>query len=240
MTLMLQEVAIVVVAGNNAPGALHIDFLRARGIVDGDWQLVPNTAAISSDMVSQVRFTNGLTITSVPDRITVALTVDPVINTDPRANATLVAGVAERYICALGFLQLSALGINLVAVEPLTGPQSPTAFLSERFIADGPWKSLSGAAVRPSVRFAYAWPTGGVLTVALDDGLWQPQAQVAPSPVVVINANLHRDLLTSGSGQVSAANATTVAPIIASAADDVCEVLRVASDVLLSPQVVAR
>lgn len=235
MSLTIQDVSIVVIVRNSSPGMLNPDFLRTAGVSGTDWALA--APAVTTEVLSQVRYSNGVAVLAVPDRITFSEQVGATLSAGSSSAPSLrVPGMVERFLRALSFLQCTALGVNVTAYTALPGAEPAAAFVLDRFVTDGPWKGAGAARPSALVRFSYPRPDG-VLQVTLDEGKFVAGPGAAPSDVLVVLANYHRDLVPAyGSG--SAVDVGAVIPLVARAGDDIAATRTLIIDTILAPETV--
>ena len=67
MSLILQELGIVVAMQQPNPNLVTAEFLKLSGIIPADWQLAREP--INTDSAAQLLFTNGVSIVAEPNRI---------------------------------------------------------------------------------------------------------------------------------------------------------------------------
>jgi hypothetical protein len=67
MSLILQELGIVVAMQQPNPNLVTAEFLQLSGIIPLDWQLARQP--VNNDKISQLFFTNGVSISAEPNRI---------------------------------------------------------------------------------------------------------------------------------------------------------------------------
>ncbi|CAN5476142.1 hypothetical protein BH24GEM3_BH24GEM3_02100 [soil metagenome] len=191
MAILVRDVTIVVVAPNHSAGALSQSFLRDSGIVPGEWSVVGSP--ITTELLSQVVYGNGVQIVATPDH---RLTFSEVVNRTVGKNESLpvrISGVAERYLRLSPYLRCTAVGINLAcsAAIRLLASESGSPILG-RFIVDGPWKLFEGGEPAAAVRFGFARPDRGLLTVSIEDTL--DERGVVQPDQVSISTNFHHGI----------------------------------------------
>jgi hypothetical protein len=88
MSLILQELGIVVAMQQPNPNLVTAEFLKLSGIIPPDWQLAREP--INNERISRLLFTNGVSITAEPNRIMFGETIG-----DKDLNTLTVAGASH-------------------------------------------------------------------------------------------------------------------------------------------------
>ncbi|MDE0308556.1 MAG: hypothetical protein OXI60_01820 [Acidiferrobacterales bacterium] len=103
--ITLFEFSVVIAANFNNPAILNPDFLRYNKIVDNQYEV--NDSPITTPAFSQVKFNNGISVTSTPDQL-----VFQQIRDELNSNEICSPSIAMRYLKCVPHVSYSAVGIN--------------------------------------------------------------------------------------------------------------------------------
>jgi hypothetical protein len=180
--MKLTELSVVVVAHNHNPTLLNPDFLKVNGIVPGNWELAE--PPLCADPFAQVRYKNGVAITTQPARLTFTEDLS-----DKRIEEAAIPAIARRYVTTLPHVDYQGVGINprghIVVGSPEEGRD-----LVGRLLAAGPWTGFRGVRPQVAVNLAYTFPDVVVNLQIEAAGHVVPEGK-APHPVILFVGNLH-------------------------------------------------
>ena len=109
--IMLCEFSIVIAAKVNNPAILNPDFLQHNEIVDEQYEVVDSP--ITTPAFSQVKFNNGISVTSTPEQVVFQQSKDRL-----NVNAIYSPSIAKRYIECVPHVNYAAVGINPTGFSP--------------------------------------------------------------------------------------------------------------------------
>jgi hypothetical protein len=128
MSLILQELGIVVAMQQPNPNLVTAEFLKLSGIIPLDWQLAREP--INTDKNSQLLFTNGVSIVAESNRIMFGENIG-----DKDINTLTVATIAQKYLDIFKLAQYSAIGINIRSYSPQSTIGSATEYINQQLLA---------------------------------------------------------------------------------------------------------
>lgn len=178
MRIDLVEFSIVVVAQSNNPTILNPDFLRHNGIVSADRALHDDQPPLTTPMLSQVAFEDGLVVRANPATITFAQAADGLA----RENIDCPA-VAMGYLRTIPHVPYTALGVNPKAV--IRNP--PFTRLSKMLPAEGGWMTFGPNVPRFELKATYQMEDRQI-ALALQE------AQTKQGDALLCTANIHREV----------------------------------------------
>lgn len=178
----LVELSIVVVANSNNPTILNPDFLRNNDIVGNNYE--PQGDPICTPAFSQVALTNGVTITSAPDRVIFNQT-GLTLNGDNIESPE----IAKRYLECIKYVPYNALGINPKAFFPGLSSSNVREFLSEK----GLWSRHQDTIPEVQLKTIYKYSER---TIILDISAAQLTVNNESVSGVLFQGNFHRDLVS--------------------------------------------
>ena len=147
--LVIQDLVIVIAAKNHKPSLLNPDFLKCSGIVPSNWELAREP--INANNVSQVVFTNGITITAEPQRVILA---QPIKDVD--VESILIPEIARKYAQALPNMEFEAIGINPRGYVPFSsGEDTARQYITHTLLSPGAWQSEGEEPMRASLNLVY-------------------------------------------------------------------------------------
>jgi hypothetical protein len=151
MSLILQELGIVVAMQQPNPNIITAEFLKLSGIIPGDWQLAREP--INTEYHSRLLFTNGVSIAAEPNRIMFGETIG-----DKDLNTLTVASIAQKYLNIFKLAQYQAVGINIRSFNPQPTPQAATQYINHQLLADGSWQNYGTAPIQAALNLIYTLP----------------------------------------------------------------------------------
>ncbi|MGF1676746.1 MAG: hypothetical protein ACFCUV_24165 [Rivularia sp. (in: cyanobacteria)] len=146
--LVIQDLAIFVVAKNHKSHLVNIDFLECSGTIPSNWELARQP--VNTDNVSQVVFTNGIAITAEPQRVIFAQSIRNV-----EEESILIPEIAQKYASALPLMEFKAVVVNLRSYVPFEEQDTARQYITQNLLSPGAWQSVGEAPVRASVEFTY-------------------------------------------------------------------------------------
>lgn len=184
----IQDFSIVVVADNQSPSILNPDFLKYNHIVPAQWELA--MPPICTPPVSQVVFKNGVNIVAQSDGVTFWE------GFEPDNFSVEVPEVAYKYIEVLPYIGYRAIGLNFTGHVVIDKHDDLQNFILNKLIASGSWKNFQGNSPHVSIKFTYPMENG-YLTIAVEEGGIQDNPNTQLLPVLIFEANFHRDISDS-------------------------------------------
>lgn len=168
---------VVILARDHNASILNPTFLAVQHIVPEHWK---TTEALSTQPFSRVAYENGLEIQADPTRLHV---LDKNPGTKPSEAQAHV--IASKYLEALPHVPYRAVGLN--ALSFVDQPDAP-AFLIDRFLKDGEWKSSDPILTGANLKLSYQLEDAR-LTVTVNSGK-TPEGTIG----IFLEANYHFDL----------------------------------------------
>lgn len=177
--------ACVIVAASHNPTILNPDWLLRMELVPEDWELIP--PAISTPVLSQVRYQNGVSVMFEPSKLSVILDGEGV-------DGPPIADLVNRIVLVLPHVPYTGVGINFHAVEEL---ESAGRILREKVIIAGPWHSEERTPSQLSAKFTYAVEDTMSLNVTVTSmhGVDESSEPPVEKDVLTFDANFHSDLI---------------------------------------------
>lgn len=172
----LIEVSVVIVAEVNNPTVLNPDFLRHNGIVSAD--RVVSGEPVTTPILSEVSFEDGLVVRADPARVTFSQAVKG----NAREGIDSPA-VAKGYLKTIPHVPYTALGVNPKAV--IRNP--PFSRLSKMLHAEGDWMAFGASMPQFELKATYQMK-GRRLTLTLQE------AKGEQGTFMLCDANIHRDV----------------------------------------------
>lgn len=153
-------------------------------LVPEEWELIP--PAISTPILSQVKYQNGITVMFEPSKLSVTLEGEEV---DGAEIADLVGSI----ILVLPHVPYTGVGINFHAVEEM---ESANSILIERVIKKGPWCNDELAPSQLSTKFVYERGDTSRLNLTVTSARALKKSSEPPEEkdVLLFDANFHSDL----------------------------------------------
>jgi hypothetical protein len=150
-SLVVQEFGIIVAIKDNKPAILNPDFLKYTGIVPSEWELARQPVFSSS--VSQVTYTNGVSIIAEPNRVIFIEAIE-----GKKVEEIAVYEIAKKYVQMLPNAEYQGLGINPRGYVSFPGDQQDAArqFMSETMFMPGAWQEVGNVPVRATMNLVYS------------------------------------------------------------------------------------
>jgi hypothetical protein len=231
MSLILQEIGIVVAMQQPNPNLVTAEFLQLSGIVPLDWQLAREP--INNDRVSQLLFTNGVLITAEPNRIMFGENIGDSLR-DGKAerdmNTLTVATIAQKYVSIFKLAQYAAVGINIRSYSPQASIQNATQYINHQLLADGAWQNYGTSPVNAALNLVYSLLGRELYLDIRATGVQSRNQEVTPA--ILFSGNFNYNLTNSQSGD----NLATVTQIIANWQADLSAYCQLITDCFLSSQ----
>lgn len=196
MSLILQELGIVVAMQQPNPNLVTAEFLKLSGIIPADWQLAQEP--VNTERISQLLFTNSVSIVAEPNRIMFGE------NIGSRDISTLtVAQVAHKYTEIFKLAKYSAIGINIRSYSPQASIQSATQYINHQLLADGSWQNYGTTPVQAALNLVYTLQNRQLNLDIAAAGMQFEQAEI--TPVILFSGNFSYNLANSELGETAAA-----------------------------------
>jgi hypothetical protein len=187
MSLILQELGIVVAMQQPNPNLVTAEFLKLSGIIPLDWQLAREP--INNDNLSQLLFTNGVSIVAEPNRIMFGENIG-----DKDINTLSIATIATKYLDIFKLAQYSAIGINIRSYSPQANIQTATDYINHQLLGNGSWQNYGIAPVRAALNLIYTL-TGRQLNLDIAAaGIQFAEQEI--TPVILFSGNFSYNLAT--------------------------------------------
>jgi hypothetical protein len=188
MSLILQELGIVVAMQQPNPNLVTAEFLKLSGIIPLNWQLAREP--INNDNFSQLLFTNGVSIVAEPNRIMFGENIG-----DKDINSLTVATIATKYLDIFKLAQYSAIGINIRSYSPQTNLQTATNYINQQLLGNGSWQNYGIAPVQSSFNVVYTLAGRQLNLDVTAAGIQFAEQEV--TPVILFSGNFSYNLATS-------------------------------------------
>ena len=127
MSLILQELGIVVAMQQPNPSLVTAEFLKLSGIVPLDWQLAREP--INQNNISELLFTNGVRIVAEPNRIMFGENIG-----DRDISTLTVATIAQKYSDIFKLAKYSA-AVGRVLTNWQTDLSAYCKLITDRFLS---------------------------------------------------------------------------------------------------------
>lgn len=190
MGLVIDNASIVILANVHNPSILHPYFLMQEKIVPAEWDWKEAKTVITGP-ISQVNFNEGFSITAEFEKL-----VFQENKTERIPDLTPLGKMAEQYVKTLQYTNYTALGVNISGHILQSSLEAGQAYIVDRFISSGKWKSYGNGPVAAGLRFIYTIDNIK-LTLTIEAGELIRSNEI-PQPVLVIQANYHRDRVGDG------------------------------------------
>ncbi len=187
------QISLVLVAHNHNPTVLNPDFLRNNGIAGADWTIAANP--LCTDVAARVQYTNGVSVTSQPDKVVFAQCTDEL-----RLDRTevLVAEMAALYAETLSHVDYRATGMNVHQFERAAAQEAADDVVRRRYMRDGAGARHGHSPTAIGLQFVYR-EAPVVARVTVNSGLLTREDSGERIPAVLYETNVHRDLDTEAS-----------------------------------------
>ncbi len=186
MSNNLLQFSLVVIATDHNPTILNPDFLRLQNIVPTNWGWELASPPITTPPLATIQYESGVSISVESNKLQV---VDDKATTPSESK---IVAMVNRYVEAVPHVRYTAVGINFRSAIKLDNADE---YLKEQFLKKGPWDSKENQMKSVGLRFVYP-ATLGRLVMSIDSGIIEEVVgnQVQKKPVIIANANFHRDL----------------------------------------------
>jgi hypothetical protein len=174
-SLKLQELVIILAAGNFNPIILTPDFLKYSGIIPTDWELARQP--ILSQSVAQVIFTNGISLIAEPNRLMFVEAVTEI-------GEVRTPKIARKYCQTLPEVEYQALGINPRGYAELADARN---YLHQTLLKDGEWQKLGNAPMRANLNLTYTLEKGQ-LNLSISEAMLR-QPDETNKPIILFGGN---------------------------------------------------
>ena len=223
MSLILQELGIVVAMQQPNPNLVTAEFLKLSGIISPDWQLAREP--LNNDKISRLLFTNGVSIIAEPNRIMFGETIG-----DKDINTLTVATIATKYLDIFKLAQYSAIGINIRSYSPQPTPLAATEYINRQLLADGTWQNYGIAPMQAALNLTYTLEGRQLNLEIAAAGIQFIEPEI--TPVILFSGNFSYNLATAEVGNSLAA----VSQILIDWQHDLSAYCELITDRFLSPQ----
>jgi hypothetical protein len=197
MTLILQELGIVVAMQQPNPNLVTAEFLKLSGIIPLDWQLARQP--INTDRNSQLLFTSGVSINAEPNRIMFGESIG-----EKNINTLTVAAIAQKYLDIFKLAKYQAIGINIRSYSPQANQLAATQYINHQLLADGSWQNYGTAPIQAALNLVYTLE-GRQLNLDIAAAQIQYSEQEI-TPIIVFSGNFSYNLAASGLSNNTAAS----------------------------------
>jgi hypothetical protein len=187
MSLILQELGIVVAMQQPNPNLVTAEFLKLSGIISTDWQLAREP--INNERVSQLLFTNGASIVAEPNRIMFGEIIG-----ERDINTLTVATIAQKYLDIFKLAQYSAIGINIRSYSPQATSLAATQYINHQLLASGSWQNYGTAPVQAALKLFYTLAGRQLNLEVAAAGMQFAESEV--TPVILFSGNFSYNLAT--------------------------------------------
>jgi hypothetical protein len=195
MSLILQELGIVVAMQQPNPNLVTAEFLKLSGIIPLDWQLARQP--VNNDNISQLFFTNGVSISAEPNRIMFG----EVIGEKDLASLT-VAVVAQKYLDIFKQAKYQAIGINIRSYSPQADARAATQFVNHQLLADGSWQNFGTAPMQAALDIIYTLADRQLNLEVKAASMQFTEEEVMP--IILFSGNFGYNLSNGGTGDTLA------------------------------------
>jgi len=231
MSLILQELGIVVAMQQPNPNLVTAEFLKLSAIVPLDWQLAREP--INNDNISELLFTNGVRIVAEPNRIMFGENIG-----DRDISTLTVATIAQKYSDIFKLAKYSAVGINIRSYSPQANLLAATQYINHQLLADGSWQNYGVAPVQAALNLVYSLEgrqlnldiAAAGMQFAVGEATLKELQEI--TPVVLFSGNFRYNLITSEVGD----NLAAVSQILRDWQTDLSAYCELITDRFLSPQ----
>jgi hypothetical protein len=223
MSLILQELGIVVAMQQPNPNLVTAEFLKLSGIIPSDWQLAREP--INQNKISQLLFTNGVSIVAEPNRIMLGEIIG-----DRDINTLTVAAIAQKYLDIFKLAQYSAVGINIRSYSPQPNILAATQYINHQLLADGSWQNYGTAPVQAALNLIYTLADRQLDLEITAAGIQFAEQEV--TPIVLFSGNFKYNLTASE----TSSNLAAVSQILSEWQADLSAYCELITDRFLNPQ----
>jgi hypothetical protein len=189
MNPKLLQFSIVVLASDHNPTILNPDFLRLQEIVPDDWGWELASPPIMTPPFATVQYDSNVSISVESNKLQAA------DNNVEDPSASKLVSMVKRYVEVVPHVRYTAVGMNFRSGFRLDDADN---YLKERFLKSGAWDSNDNPVSSIGLKFVYPVESGR-LVLSIDSGFAEEMEddQLQKKPVIITNANFHRDLDTN-------------------------------------------
>jgi hypothetical protein len=223
MSLILQELGIVVAMQQPNPNLVTAEFLKLSGIVPLDWQLAREP--INNDNISQLLFTNGVRIVAEPNRIMFGENIG-----DRDISTLTVATIAQKYSDIFKLAKYSAISINIRSYSPQANILAATQYINHQLLAAGSWQNYGTTPVQAALNLVYSLEGRQLNLDIAAAGMQFAEQEIIP--VILFSGNFSYNLTTSEVGD----NLAAVSQILSDWQTDLSAYCELITDRFLSPR----
>jgi hypothetical protein len=223
MSLILQELGIVVAMQQPNPNLVTAEFLKLSGIIPLDWQLAREP--LNNDKVSQLLFTNGVSIVAEPNRIMFGENIG-----DKDINNLTVATIATKYLDIFKLAQYSAIGINIRSYSPQSTIGSATEYINQQLLGNGNWQKYGTAPVQAALNLVYTLEGRQLNLDVAAAGIQFAEQEI--TPVILFSGNFSYNLAAPEPDN----NLAAVSQVLAKWQTDLSAYCELITDRFLTPQ----
>ncbi|WP_310487798.1 hypothetical protein [Chamaesiphon sp. VAR_69_metabat_338] len=204
------------------PNLVTIEFLKLSGVIPTDWQLAKQP--VNNDRVSQLLFTNGVSIIAEPNRIMFGETIG-----EREIASSTVAAVAQKYLEIFKLAKYLAISINIRSYSPQVNSVAATEYINHQLLAAGSWQNYGVAPVQASLNLVYTLPDRQLSLEVAAAGMQVADREMVP--VVLFSGNFNYHLGTPETG----ADIAVASRVIDNWQTDLATYSELISDRFLSP-----
>jgi hypothetical protein len=189
MSLILQELGIVVVMQQPNPNLVTAEFLQLSGIIPQSWQLAQ--PPVNNEWLSQLFFTSGVSISAEPNQIMFSEIIG-----EKDISSLTIATVAQKYLDIFKLAKYQAIGINIRGYSPQTDSRTADQYISHHLLADGSWQNFGTAPMQASLNIIYS-----LADRQLNLNVTAAQIQFAEQevkPIILFSGNFSYQLASEG------------------------------------------
>jgi hypothetical protein len=190
-SLVLQELGIVIAMQQPNPSLVTEEFLKLSGIIPESWQLA--RAPIRTDRISQLLFTNGVSIVTEPNRIMFGERLDQHAPETPN-----ITRVAREYLQIFKQANYQAIGINIRSYSPQPNRLIASQFINHQLLSDGSWQNYGIAPIQASLSVTYTLENRQLMLAINAAEIQFSEQEILP--IVLFDGKFNYDLATSNSG----------------------------------------
>ena len=223
MSLILQELGIVVAMQQPNPNLVTAEFLKLSGIIPLDWQLAREP--LNNDKISQLLFTNGVSIVAEPNRIMFGENIG-----DKDINTLTVATIATKYLDIFKLAQYSAIGINIRSYSPQSTIGSATEYINQQLLGNGNWQKYGTAPVQAALNLVYTLEGRQLNLDVAAAGIQIAEQEI--TPVILFSGNFSYNLTTPEPDR----NLAAASQVLAKWQTDLSAYCELITDRFLTPQ----
>jgi hypothetical protein len=150
LSLILQELAIVVATPPQTAKILGLEFLKYSGIVPPDWEFDPAASQNQNGSV-RIAFKNGVNIVTQGNRLIFAQAI-----ANLPAKSIQAAAIARKYITTLPYATYESIGINVVGYVPFDAHDTKIKnYITRNILAPSLFADQRTTPIRAKTQLAY-------------------------------------------------------------------------------------